>query len=242
MLCHQGFEEAEAKASRICVDCSYQFCSSHPKHDEWRGREGLLPKVFRFQPQVPEFKPEPQVSVPAKPQPQVPVPFKFVVTPQVPRGGYKRGRMFRDIQTSNLMHQVVRTMIDAARIMFEGEELKGWHVDSKMGVWATRCSYTKKDIQFGEGSALLHYEGVSRDTVMKEMIRYGWERTPENGWTMIVIHEVAHAVVHKLYTTRIAPHGREFHQTLRGLRLKYFDRLRPMFNGLLTQKVAADKF
>ena len=135
-------------------------------------------------------------------------------------------------------------MCDATRIIYEGEELCGWRVMTKKGVWATRCSYTKKDVQYGEGSALLHYEGKGKDTVTKEMARYGWTRTPENGWAMIVIHEVAHAVVRKVYGTgwRVKPHGREFQSTLVSMRAKYFDRLRPMFDGFReVQAMAANK-
>lgn len=242
MDCWEGFKKDEAKASGVCNDCPSAFCDAHPKFEEWRQKNGLLPKVTTpgHRCQQPVVQPRPRFVF--KPTPP-PAPPRIPFGPLQKRGGYKQGRMFRDRETSRLMGEVLRRMCEAARVIYEGEELKGWVAKFKRNVWATRCSYQKKDVQFGEGSALCHLEG-GRDTVSKEMTRYGWVRTPENGWMMIVIHEVAHAVVRNLYGTghSVKPHGFEFQSCLVSLRAKYFDRLIGMFEGFrAVQAVAANK-
>jgi len=245
MKCHEGFDKAEALSIGVCSDCSIEFCEQHPNHNKWRVSVGLQPKVQVFKPDTGEKVPFKVVSTP-NPTPSL------VFRPQPRRaGGYTQGRMQTDHTTSAIIGKALRKMVEAAQIIIKEEDLGSLRAVSKRGVWATHYSPAKNHVQFGEGSALLHYEGRSRDTVMKEMIRYGWERTPETGWLMIVIHEVAHAVNRKVngqpmfgYSRRrrVRPHGPEFQACLRALRAKYFNRLISMFKGIRPiESLAANK-
>lgn len=245
MKCHEGFQKAEALSTGVCSDCGIEFCEQHPNHNKWRVSVGLQPKAQVYKPAVGEKVPFVFVSTP-NPTPSP------IFRPQPRVGGYKQGRMQTDHVTSSIIGKALRKMVEAAQIIIKEEELGTLRAVSKRGVWATHYSPGKNHVQFGEGSALLHYEGRGKDTVMKEMIRYGWARTPESGWLMIVIHEVAHAVNRKVngrgtigyYGRRVSvrPHGPEFHSCLRALRAKYFDRLIGMFEGIrMPELVAADK-
>lgn len=224
MICLEGFDSREAKHSGICADCKSKFCPEHPEHLAWRIAEGLLPKLAQV------F--EPVISI-------GPALGPIVFQPKSV-GGFKRGRTARDYQTSSLIGNALKTMCNVAETILKEEGLysEGWRAVSKRGVWATHCNYSKRRVQFGEGSALCHLEG-GHDLVMKEMERFAWEKTPENGWLMIVLHEVAHAVDKKVNAH--SGHGPLFHRVLVSLRAKYFTRLIGMFSTLRSsQRVAAD--
>jgi len=228
MQCLEGFDFREAKATGICTDCGSKFCPDHPQHLAWRKENGFLPRI-KTPPTV--------VAPPVQLMPH----FKItpIQAPPVPQiwVGYKRGCLRVPEAQKYAVRLALQTMSAVARGILAEEGLH-YSVQNKEGVWATYCSYSKHLLQFGEGCALLHLNG-GKDTVAKEMLRYGWARTPENGWLMVVLHEVAHAVAHYKYP-RSQPHGFEFHQTLRDLRSKYFERFRPSFNNILIERKAAD--
>jgi len=221
MTCYEGFDEKEAQEARICSDCKIRYCKHHPEFAHWRLEQGLGPRKQSAPKELHQF---------FVPKPQLPKPS---------RRGFKRGRIFRDLETSRLMGKVLAKMKEVAQIILNEEDFIGWQAVTKKGVWATHCCVKKKHVQFGEGCVLCHLEGGT-DTVRKEMRRFGWEYTSEKGWMMVVIHEIAHALDHRMHNH--LGHGPLFHKALKVLRMKYYARFVGIFENIrMPTKIAANK-
>lgn len=229
MRCKEGFDEKEAQEAGICEDCSRHWCDRHPEHISWLKKQGFA------------RNPALQVAAPKVAAPQSV--SEDWVPEQVIRGrqvrSYNRNGL-KDLRwdVSKIVSKALKVQAECAEYIVAQEDLKSWKIKTKRGVWATYCrtsALRENFIQFGEGPVVLHYGGVSSDTVKSEMRRFGWRWSTEEGWLMTVIHEVAHAL-HKKRKTGGSSHGYQFHACLKDLREKYFKKLLPKFQGIIPEK------